>query len=238
MARRKILVTGGTDGIGLELVRRLADRHDVIATGRRPRGQVAASLPEDVIYLQADQSAPEEAAQAIVRGLLEHNQSRLDHAILNAGTGYAVAPQTETAEAIRRTLDVNVVSAIALAHALFPFLERAEGQLTFIGSVAARRGSSRFSSYAASKAALDGLARALGAEWRGTVRVQVLHPGPTRTAIHAKAGLELGWIERFFLPPETMAAMLETAIQRGRSPETLSLRRYLAGGSMFGSRIQ
>lgn len=238
MARRKILVTGATDGIGLALVRRLAERHDVVATGRRQRGHVAGLLPEDVLYVQADQADPLAAAQATVRALHDHAQTRLDYAILNAGTGFAVEPQAETSEMIRRTIDVNLLGAIAMAHQLFPFLEREKGQLTFIGSVAALRGSPRFASYAASKAALGGLARALESEWRDRVRVQILHPGPTRTAMHEKAGHRPGAAERFFIQPDMMAAMLESAIRQGRTPQVLSFRARLKGASAFARTIQ
>ena len=97
MARRRILVTGATDGIGLALVRRLASRHDVVAAGRRDIAAAQRLLPEGILYIKADQSRPVEAAKAVGRGLLEIGWRELDFAVLNAGTGWAGSPQDEAA---------------------------------------------------------------------------------------------------------------------------------------------
>ena len=236
MARRRILVSGATDGIGLALVKRLAPRHDVIATGRREYEAALKVLPEGVIYIRADQSDPVEAAKAAGRGLLENGLRQLDFAVLNAGVGRAGAPQEETPASIRQTLDINLAGTIAMAHMMYPFLKPAKGQLTIIGSVA-RKGSARFATYAASKAGLFGLARALEAEWRGVVHVQCLDPGPTRTDMQSKAGLETG-SRRWFVPVDAMAAMLEGAIRTGETPRALSALRYWSGGAVLRRSIR
>ncbi|TCD16637.1 SDR family NAD(P)-dependent oxidoreductase [Oricola cellulosilytica] len=235
--RRKILVTGATDGIGLALVRRLASRHDVLATGRRPSGEPEQLLPGGVLYTVADQSEPEVAARSVARALLKNNWSRLDYAILNAGVAYAAGPGQETAAAIRQTLDVNLLTTIALAHTLFPYLEKAGGQLTLIGSVS-RKCEPDFASYAASKTAMHEFARALREEWRGRVRVQMLHPGPTMTGMYEKAGFDPGWTRHWFIRTGDMAAMMEAAIRAGGSPKTLSFLQYFSGASVLGRTIR
>lgn len=237
MARRTILVTGATDGIGLALVRRLAGRHDVIATGRREPGKVRDLFPEGVHYVRADQSDPKAAAQALGRGLLERNVTKLDHVVLNAAVGHASAPQDETPDTIRRTLDVNLAGTLAMAHILYSWLRRGNGQLTLIGSTA-RKGAPQLAGYAASKAGLHGLARALEEEWRGTVRVVMLHPGPTMTDMHEKAGLRLGWTRNWFIRPDDMAAMIEAAIRAGKTPRNLSFMQYLSGAAVLGRTIR
>lgn len=237
MARRRILVTGATDGIGLALVRRLSPRHDVVATGRRDIGAAMRLLPENARYIRADQSQPVEAAKAVGRGLLEIGWRQLDYAVLNAGTGWAGSPQEETAKSVRETVDVNLAGTVILAHMMFPFLRPASGQLTLIGSVA-RRGSPQFATYAASKAGLYGLSRALAEEWRGKVRVQLLDPGPTMTDMHEKAGLKTGWTRQWFIRPDDMAAMIEAAIRAGATPKTLSFLQYVSGASIFGRTIR
>lgn len=236
-ARRKILVTGATDGIGLALVRRLASRHDVLATGRRPPAEAARILPGGVLYAAADQSDPETAARSVARALLKNNWPRLDYAVLNAGVGYFAAPRHETAAAIRHTLDINLTATIALAQTLFPYLEKASGQLTLVGTVSHHRAAD-FASYAASKGALHDFARALKEEWRGRVRVQMLHPGPTMTGMHEKAGFDPGWTRHWFIRTGDMAAMMEAAIRAGGSPKTLSFLQYFSGASVLGRTIR
>lgn len=236
MARRRIVITGGTDGIGLELARRLAARHDLIVTGRRTPDEAAALLPASAHYVRADQRSPEQAATDLARGLLKAGWTRLDHAVLNAAVGHACAPADETPAMIDETLNVNLVAPVLQARALQPALKRAGGTLTFVGSVA-HRGAPGFAAYAASKAALHGLARALRSEWQDEIAVQVIHPAPTRTAMHAKAGHDPGRAASFFLDAGDMAAMMEHAIAARRSPVTLGWLRYLSGGTWMGWRL-
>jgi NAD(P)-dependent dehydrogenase (short-subunit alcohol dehydrogenase family) len=222
MAERKnILITGATDGIGLALAKRLGPKHDLIMTGRKASHP---DLPAGAIYIQADQTNPVACSEVILASLQKAGWDRLDNAVLNAGIGFAAIDGLDTSEIIRTTLDVNLSANIALAHALFPLLEKAKGTLSFVGSVA-HKGSPVFPAYAASKAGLDALARALRSEWQGRVTVQIIHPGPTDTSMQTKAGYNAGKLRRIFIKPDIMADMVERAIAAQRSPVTLSFAR-------------
>ncbi len=220
-----VLITGATSGIGAALAARYAERANLLITGRRPVAEVAALLPAGATYVEADQSEPEEAARRIAGALAELGWVRLDIAILNAGSGWSGNPADEPAETIRQTLDANLMSAIALAQALYPHLEAARGRLVLIGSTA-RRGAPAFASYAAAKAGLEGLARALAEEWRNRITVQVIHPGPVATGIHAKAGFDPGNARRLFASPDKMARLIDRAVARPRSRQTISFAHY------------
>ncbi len=230
-----VLITGATSGVGLALARRLGDRASLLLTGTRPVAEITAALPAASAYIAADQRHPETAASIILEELSRLGWEALDLAILNAGAGFALDPADETPEAIRTTLDVNLFSAIALAHGLFPRLEKARGKLILIGSTA-HKGAPGFASYAASKAGLGGFARALAEEWRGRVSVQIIHPGPTATDMHAKAGYDPGRLGKYFISPDRMAAMIEQVMSGRRSPVTASYTRYLASGLWLGIR--
>lgn len=234
--RRKILITGATSGIGLVLAARLAGRHDVMITGRKKPKDISEALRTNFTYVQASQTEPEAATQAIAKALLKSGWTSLDNAILNAGTGIAATHAIDEVDAIRATMDVNLTSSILLSRALYPWLEKARGRLTLIGSVA-HKGQAQFPAYAASKGALNGFARSLGSEWAGNVRVQMLHPGPTRTDMHEKAGFDPGWMRELFLSPEGMAKMIETAVASRPSTAKLSWARYYGGGSLAGRRL-
>lgn len=235
-ARRKILLTGGTSGIGLELTKRLAPRHDVLVAGRRPDADALPVLPDGVRYVHAPLTDPEAATQAIAEALLKAGWVKLDNLVLNAGTGFAVEEGIETPHQLRETLNVNLTASVLLARTLFPWLEKAGGTLTLVGSVA-HKGQGLFPAYAASKAGLHGFARALRAEWAGRVAVQIIHPGPTRTEMHQKAGHDPGRLRAIFLPADKVAAMMEGAIAARRSPATVSFGRYLMGGPIWSGRL-
>ena len=232
--RRRILMTGGTSGIGLELIRRWADRHDIVTTGRSLSDDLAALLETrpGLTHAAADQANPMEAADRIDEAIAARGWDTLDHAVLNAGTGFACDPASENITRMLETLDTNLTTSMVLAHRLFPLLEKGRGTLTLIGSTA-HRGAPAFASYAASKAGLNGFARSLREEWRGRVRVQMLHPGPTRTLMHHKAGLDTGRAGALFTPPAAMAAMIDHAIARRVGGRRLSFLRYWSGESLL-----
>ncbi|MEP0696931.1 MAG: SDR family oxidoreductase, partial [Nitratireductor sp.] len=176
-------------------------------------------------YARADQTAPESAVAAIEAGLARLGWDGLDLAVLNAGTGFVGDPADEPAARLRATLDANLVAAVLITRALYPRLAAARGRLVLVGSTA-RRGAPDIASYAASKAGLNGLARALAEEWRGRVEVRIVHPGPTATAMHAKAGHDPGRLGRLFAPPDTMAMLIERAAASDRPATTLSFARF------------
>lgn len=220
---RNALVTGATAGIGLALAGRLASDARLLLTGSGI--EPGPGLPPGSTYVCADQRHPEAATEAILRAIAGLGWQELDLAVLNAGVGFAGDPAGESAATIRETLDTNAVTPILLARALFPLLCRAAGRLVLIGS-GAYRGNERFASYAASKAALNGFGRSLAEEWRGRVTVQVIHPGPTASGMHAKAGLDVTRTGRFFLSTPAMASMIERSIE-GRHPCVMAgYRRY------------
>ena len=221
----RMLITGATSGIGAALAARYAGRADLLLAGRRQYEAAAATLPANANYVVADQSEPERAAAQIGNALASLGWDTLDVAVLNAGTGWSGDPATEPAASIRNTLDANLFAAVTLSHALAARLEG--GQLVLVGSTA-RRGAPQFASYAAAKAGLDGLARALSEEWRGKVRVKIIHPGPTATGMHAKAGFDTGRARALFAPPEMMARLIERAIVGRRIRRTISFPQYLA----------
>ena len=130
---------------------------------------------------------------------------------------------------LREVLDTNLFAAIALAQALLSRQEDVGGRLVVIRS-AAHKGAPAFASYAAAKAGLHGFARALAEEWKGHVAVQVIHPGPTDTGMHARAGHDPGRLVRLFAGTATMARLIDRAVARGRTVETISFARFLGRG--------
>ncbi len=177
------VVSGGGSGIGQAIAGQLcADGHTVVILGRRREALELAcrSIEGDVRPIVVDLADPGqvERAAAEIGGW-----GRVRVLVNNAGA-MSVPPEggslTEVADAWRRGLDANLMTAVLLTTALLDRMERPGGRIVFIGSTAGQRGGSGFSggAYAAAKAALHGwalsLARQVGPDG---ITVNVLAPG-------------------------------------------------------------
>lgn len=211
-----VLVTGANDGIGFLLAKAYAGRgHKVLATGRIQIANDAEYFASpNVTYISADQMHPQEAAQHISNAMRDLGWRQLDLAILNAGMGWTGEPQNETAETISAQITVNLTAPITIAKALAPWLFVANGKLALIGSTSVAKAQSKFATYVATKAGLDGFARSLRSEWKDRADVLMVHPGPTRTKMHQKAGLKTGLVRIFFMSPKRAARCVQKAIRR------------------------
>jgi short-subunit dehydrogenase len=213
-ARRRVaIVTGGTDGLGRELVRRLCARGDHVYVVARSVRDITVVAP-GAIFVAADAGRadfPGVIAAALDRDAVE----KVDLLIHNAADGWYGDPTQMPADRAEALLNVNTVAPIALTRCLADRVLAARGQVMFIGSIAAFVPATRYAVYAASKAALDGFARSLQAEWAHRARVNVMHPGPIATGFHARAGMKNVDLRR--MPSvEAVAAATLAQIEGGR----------------------
>ncbi len=201
--------------MGLSLAQEMAARgYRVLGTGRRAPSDLPPDHALDA-YLQADLSRPDEVA-ALADWAAAQSGGRLDVAVLNAGLGHYRPLTAETASDIAQVVAVNLDAPLQLAHALHPVLSG--GALGLVGSVA-HGGAAGMPVYAASKGALDGFGRALAEEWRGDVRVRVLHPGPVATGMSERAGRPRDLMDSLFLSPRAVAITLLDALLARRGPD-------------------
>jgi len=226
MSQSVVLITGATDGIGRALAQIYRARGvRVIGIGRRPAEEVSPDQRGD--YCRVDLAQP--FASALVADVLrQRGVDRLDRLIHCAGIGSYGAVDDQTLEAIDALLDVNLRAPIALTHTLLPLLIAAHGHVTFIGSIAAALPAPNYAVYGAIKAALEGFARSLREELRGRVGVQIVHPGATRTGMHAKSGMPPNRInERRFPSPMWTAERIVHAIERNAAVTTIGSVNHL-----------
>ena len=223
-----ILITGATDGIGLALAQQYAAaNHRLVLVGRRPFPPHPEPIFTSQTYCQADLSQLD-AADIVASWLETQGINTLDLLIHNAGTGYFGPLATQPLDQIDELLTVNLHSPIALTHRLFPWLQRAQGQVVFVSSVATAVPTPEYAVYGASKMALEGFARSLRIEWQGQVTVQTIRPGATRTGMHQKIGLtraEMNWDK--FPAAETVARQIIRAIAKKRPSTTIGLGNQL-----------
>lgn len=189
------LVTGASRGIGRASAVALArEGAHVILIARtvggleetddeiRRAGGTATLIPADL----ADFTAIDRLAPALAERF-----SRLDILVLNAGVLGELAPVPDIAPKVwRQVFDVNVEANWRLLRALDPLL-RASARprvLVMTSRVGGEIAKPFWGAYAASKAALEMLARTYAEEMRaGPLRVAIIDPGAMRTRMRASA---------------------------------------------------
>lgn len=178
---RKVLVVGGSSGIGNGIARAFFDQGaEVHVWGTRSsvedyRDQEGANL-EGLHYQQVDVS--DFAAVASAPG-----PECLDVLVLSQGSVVYQRKEFEI-ETFRSVVDVNLNSVMACAERFQDALRKAKGSVITISSVGGFRATLGNPAYAASKAGLVHLTRTLAQAWAGDgVRVNGVAPGLVDTKI-------------------------------------------------------
>lgn len=215
---RTILITGATSGIGYELARYYAERGArLILIGRKDPAELDPEFFTPQRYCQADLSQPD-AAERVLAFVNRQRIGALDVLVHNAGIGYYGSVTDQPAESVEQLVAVNLRAPVALTHGLYPCLQSADRpKLVFISSVAAALPTPDYTVYAATKAALDGLAKNLRIEF-DDIDVQLIHPGATRTDMHRKSGVPAGELDTSKYPSAAeVAVQIADVIESNRS---------------------
>ena len=179
------LVTGGTSGIGHASAIALAAAGAAVVIGARREDEGQALVREieskggRAVFQKTDVTDAAQVAALVNRAVTEFGG--LDIAINNAGTeGAGMIPLVEeTEENLRAVMEVNFFGVWNSMRAEIPVLaERGGGAIVNMSSIAGLRGFGTFSSYVASKFALEGLTRSAAQEVAGAgIRVNSIAPG-------------------------------------------------------------
>jgi len=187
------LVTGASGGIGGAIARALhAQGAELMLAGTRRAAleALAAELGERAHFAVADLADPS-AADALVKQA-EAAMSRLDILVNNAGLtrdGLTLRLRDEDWQAV---LDVNLTASFRLTRAaLRGMMRRRHGRVVCITSIVGVTGNAGQANYAASKAAMIGMAKSIAAEIGGRgITVNCIAPGLIATAMTDKLGEE------------------------------------------------
>ena len=185
-AGKVAIVTGSSSGIGEAIARRLSELGASVVVNSSSSveagEQVARSLPNKSLYLQADISNQQSCQQLV--GETIKSFGALDILINNAGWTTLVPHQdldALTDEIFAKTFEVNVFGTWWLTKAAMPYLRRStDGNVINITSIAGVRPVGSSVAYAMSKAALNHMTLLL-AKSCGPVRVNAVAPGLVET---------------------------------------------------------
>lgn len=191
LAGRVAAVTGGTSGIGLALVRGLAEAGaDVVPMSRR-KAQVDAAADEvEQRGRRAVRVTADVGDRASLQSALEQSVAELgkvDVLVNCAGITKRTPTLDVSDEEWSGILETNLTGTLRACQVFGRhMLERGSGRIINIASLASFVGLFEVAAYTASKAGVAGLTRALAVEWgsRG-VNVNAIAPGVYRTSLNA-----------------------------------------------------
>jgi len=193
----RALITGASQGIGYEFAKLFAaDGHDLVLVARdqarlaEVASELAAKHNVKTKVLRADlarATAPREIFE-------EMEREKIPISMLVNNAGFGVQGQFAQLE-LQGELDlmqVNMTSLVELTRRFVtPMLERREGRILNVASIAAYQPGPSMALYYASKSFVLSFSCALACELEGSgVTVTTLCPGVTRSEFHARANLK------------------------------------------------
>jgi short-subunit dehydrogenase len=225
-----VLITGASQGIGLELARLFAaDGAELILTARDEERlhRVAADLGSAgsrIHVIAADLTVPDRAKKLYSEA--KELGGPIHTLINNAGFG-SFGPFSETdIDAELSMIQLNVSALTVLTKlAASDMIRAGSGRILNVASTAAFQPGPYVAVYYATKAYVLSLSEALHEELRGTgVTVTTLCPGPTKTAFQARAGMQ-----RSRLTDGALVASAADVARDGYRAMKKGKRRVIAG---------
>ena len=198
LKERVILVTGAGDGIGRAAVKALAAHGaTVVLLGKTIKKLesvydeiLAAGGPKPAIYPMDLMGARYKDYEDLV-GALDKEYGRLDGLLHNAGILGERAPiEHHEIHVWQQVLQVNLTAPFMLSKACLELLYKSpDASVVFISSGVARKPRAYWGAYAVSKAGIENLSATLAdeTEFRKTLRVNCINPGPVRTEMRRLA---------------------------------------------------
>eukprot|EP00753_Platysulcus_tardus_P021473 PLAT9019.1.p1 GENE.PLAT9019.1~~PLAT9019.1.p1 ORF type:complete len:268 (+),score=82.26 PLAT9019.1:75-878(+) len=193
-AGKRVIVSGGSAGIGRVLVRKLLAEGATVALVSRTLSKLKETVPagydDRAICIAADLSTVD-GCNTAMRRCLDGLGGQLDVLVCNAGAGdMAATIETTTAKQFAEHMNLLVRAPLLMTQLALPALKASRGNVVHVSSIAAQLALPSVLPYCIAKAALDALTRnsALALAKSG-VRVNAVAPATVATEFHVRAGM-------------------------------------------------
>ena len=187
--RKIALVTGATAGIGKAAAMILAkNKYDLIITGRRKKNLndlktvIETKTNAKVASLNFDIRSFDETEKAL--NSLPQEWKNIDVLVNNAGLAAGLAPfQEGSLDDWEQMIDTNVKGLIYITKLVSPVMvERKQGHIINIGSIAGKEAYENGNVYCATKFAVDAISRGMRIDFlKHNIRVTMISPGLVET---------------------------------------------------------
>lgn len=219
---KKVLITGGSRGIGPIIAQSLVNRGaNIILTARSDSAlrEVVNRLYKsglNILAIPADLRDSSQREKLVIDVMKKFGT--IDILINNAGLETEGIYAELSWSAIRENIEVNLVAPMALTRHILPvMLNKKAGHIINISSIAAKSGAPYAAVYSGTKAGLAEWSRALRLELAGTgVHFSTIFPGYVReVGMFARFGVKSPWIIGSCSPYQVANAVIN-AIEKGR----------------------
>lgn len=202
MEKKVAIITGASSGIGRAVVRAFAENDfQTIAVGRNEKELISCrsemkDLSGDVKIQLADIRETSQVERLV--GETIENFGRIDVLVNAAGIIAGGTIENTTLDDWDKMMNINLRSVFHLMQICVPHLEKTEGNIVSVSSVAGTRSFPNILAYAVSKAALDQLTRCAALELAAKkIRVNAVNPGVVETNLHRRSGMDEVAYEKF-----------------------------------------